>query len=188
MHRIILAVVIVGVFSAHMALAAPPNEPKIAKTAKVSVVTAYEPCTSPTLTTSTGDAACPAVRSDPGCGFGTGHGLMYVRTKGATGWAVKIVLLGLESACEGQTIQFFASLRSTSDECGTGPLGPSCTVGFPNILLGPCTVTHTGFSGLSTPVFATPALLTKLGGVEITDLVGKRGSLTSFRYGIVTAF
>ena len=62
MHRVILAVVIAVAFSAHTALASPSNGPGSAKAVKVSVVTAYEPCTAPTLTTSTGDAACPAIR------------------------------------------------------------------------------------------------------------------------------
>ena len=189
MYRVILAVVIAVVFSTQAAFAVH-NEPKIAKTVKVSVVTAYEPCTTPTLITSTGsNPACPAVRSDPVCGFGGGHGLMYVRTKGATGWAVKIVLLGLEDNCKGETIHFYASLRSTSDDCG----GAACTVDFPNVDLGSCTVSHTGFCGLSTPVFANPPLITKPSGVEMTDLKGVRSTglgapATSFRYGIVTSF
>jgi len=179
---ILVTAAVVGL-SASAALALH-NEPQTAKAVKVSVVTAYEPCTSPTLTTGTGDAACPAVRSDPVCGFkGGGHGLMYARTKSATGWAVKIVLLGLDQGCEGQTIHFYATLRSTTDDCG----GTACTVDFPNVDLGSCTVKK-GFCGLSTPVFANPALITKPGGVEMTDLVGKRGSLTSFRHGIVTRF
>src|SRR6266850_6272423 len=109
MRTIRLAAVIIFFTVASALLSRPVlaqfNEPGTAKAVKVSVVTAYEPCTTPNTVTSDLTPACTAVRSDPVCGFvGAGHGLMYFRTKGSTGWAVKIVLLNLEDNCIGETI------------------------------------------------------------------------------------
>lgn len=183
MHKLgqSLLAIVIGIGLSASTASALHNEPAISKTVKVSVVTAYEPCTTPDTTTSTGAPACTAVRSDPVCGFGVGHGLMYIRTKGTRGWAVKIVLLGLNQGCEGQTIHFFANLRTTVDDCS----GATCTVENPNVELGSCIVKK-GFCGLSTPLFSTPPVITAPGGgTEVTDLKGMRAGLTSFRYGII---
>src|SRR6185295_13719524 len=82
------------------------NEPNVAKAVKVSVVTAYQACTTPNTTTSNATPACTLVLSDPICGYagGLGHGLMYLQAKGSTGWAVKIVLLGLDDNCKSETL------------------------------------------------------------------------------------
>jgi hypothetical protein len=192
MQRIVNIVVVGAMAIGLMASAAHAqfNEPGIAKTVKASVVTGYEACTTPNTTTSDSTPACTAVRSDPVCGFvGGGHGLMYIRTKSATGWAVKIVLLGLGDPCKDETIHFFATLRTTTNDCGAGS---PCTVDTPNVELGSCVVSHTGKCGISTPVFATPPIITKSGGTELTDLKGVRtgapGGKAAFRIGIVNPF
>jgi len=193
MRTIVNIVVVAAMAIGLMASAAHAqfNEPGIAKTVKVSVVTGYEPCTTPNTTTSDSTPACTAVRSDPVCGFvGGGHGLMYVRTKGSTGWAVKIVLLNLEDNCIGETIRFYGTLRTTTNDCGPGS---PCTVDTPNVDLGSCIVSHTGFCGLSTPVFQSPPIISKAGGTQMTDLKGVRvtgpgAPATTFRHGLVTAF
>jgi hypothetical protein len=175
---VVVAVMAIGLMAS--AALAQFNEPTIAKTVKVSIVTAYQPCGSP-------NTPCPAVRSDPGCGFSRGHGLMYIRTKGSTGWAIKVVLLGVADTCQNETIHFFADLRTTRPDCGGGT---PCTVDSPNVEIGACTVGHTGTCGISTPVFATPSIITGTGGTEITGLRGIRQgqSTPAFTYGIVTSF
>jgi hypothetical protein len=187
-NSVLVAAIAIGVTAG--AALAQYNEPNVAKAVKGSIVTAYQPCTTPNTTTSNATPACTVVRNDPICGFaGLGHGLMFLKSKGTTGWAVKIVLLGLEDACKNQTLHFYATLRTTTNDCAQSP----CTVDTPNVDLGSCIVTHTGKCGISTPVFATPALITKAGGSEVTDLhavrtTGTGAPATSFTYGIVTKF
>jgi len=184
-----VAVVAIGLTAG--AAFAQSGEAGIGKTFKVTLVTAYQPCTAPNTTTSDNTPACTAVRSDPGCRFVQGgHGLMYVRSLGSKGWAVKTSFLGLDNSCRGQTLHFYATLRTSM---GTECTGSACTVDTPNVDLGSCVVdVEKAKCIVNTPLFTTPTLITKYGGSEITDVkviraTGAGSPATSFRYGIVTS-
>ena len=184
-----VAAVAIGLLTAGAALA-QYNEAGIGKTFKVTLVTAYQPCTTPNTTTSDNTPACTAVRSDPTCGFvGGAHGLMYIRSAGSKGWVVKTSMLGLENACKGKTIHFYATLRtSMSSEC----TGSACTVDTANVDLGSCVINDNGKCLVNVPLFTTPGLIKKYGGSELTDVkvirtTGPGAPATSFRYGIVTS-
>ena len=167
------------------------NEPGIAKTIKVSILTPYEPCTIPDTMTTTippVPACSTAVRSDSICGFvGGGHGKIQIKTENENGWLVKIKLLGLSEGCVDETIDFFATLRTTSHICGTpSPLLPACTaVDQVDTPLGSCTVNQFGVCVISTPNYVLPTILGN-GGTEIADLRGMRGALKTFTWGIVS--
>ena len=182
MRKIVSVAVVAAVVVALSASAglAQFNEPSIAKSVKANVVTAYQPCPSP-------NTPCPAVRGDAGCGFAGGHGLMYIRGKGTSGWAIKIILLGIDNICQNETIHFFADLRTTRPDCGGGT---PCTVDTPNVDLGSCIVGHTGGCSINTPAFVTPSIITTTGGTEVTGLRGIRTGQTTaaFTYGLVTPF
>jgi len=104
------------------------DEPGKGKSARASLVTAYEPCTSPNTTTSglTPWPACsPPVRSDPVCGFGNlpvtiANGRAKAKTRPFDvefAFAAK----GLPLSCEGLTLCGVVSIRVSTDRCVDSP-------------------------------------------------------------------
>ena len=119
MRRVVIAVVIL-VASMLAGRAAALVLPSKATTFKGFLVTAYEPCTAPDRTLGAGGlAACAARRSFPGCGL-TAHGNGQFLVKVAAGDVVVLTkLTGLESSCEGVTLETKIDLALSSDDCST---------------------------------------------------------------------
>ena len=154
------------------------NEPFKAKAVKVNLVTAYEPCTSPNTMTDDNIQACaPPVRSDPLCSFSGGQGSVQIKTIDQRGFQIKLKVKGLEEACDGATLTFLASARNTSHNCA----GIPCTaVDQPSVSLGTCTVQRGVCIVFGVLIFPGGA---ERGGVEMNNIILKRGTLTTARSG-----
>lgn len=107
------------------------DEPVSTKTMTGGLVTAYEDCESPSLTTTTsGPSACLPVRSDIVCGFqdATGaNGDFTVKSVNTGSGRVEfdVDLTKLDPACDGETLRISVAINETVEDC-TG--GGSCTL------------------------------------------------------------
>lgn len=142
MRRFVIALVVclAGSTLALMPADALVNQPDKGKNFKINLMTAYEPCTVPNAMTDDGfDACTPPVRSNPTCGFDGGLGKVQLKalTVGNTDFRLK--LNGLESACDGATLNFFISFRKTGVHCGIAECTMADVVGHP---LGSCSVNN----------------------------------------------
>jgi hypothetical protein len=191
MHRIaqgvLVTVVAVGL-STPITSTAAQNEPKTAKTFKGSIVVAYEPCTSPDTVTDAATQACSTpVRSDPACGFGTSNGLpkgkgqLLIKSKDLQGWLVKLKLLNVEDACDGQQMHFDVTYRSTGHNCG----GSDCTAVNQTATIADCTVER-GVCKINVPVTNLPPDIINSGGTELVDMYVRHGSLRAFDVGLLS--
>jgi hypothetical protein len=146
-----IGVLAVGFFLLTPDARATHNEPGKGKSAKASLVTAYEPCTNPNTTTSglTPWQACsPPVRSDSVCGFETSpiSSAATGRVKAKSQFSdvtFAISAKGLLLSCEGLTLCAVFSVRVSTDRCVQSP----CTlVDLINVtgteVTSCCTVTH----------------------------------------------
>jgi hypothetical protein len=115
------------------------DQPK-AKRLKLSLVTAYDECTSPNAVAAgggefVGDACEPAVPSDPVCGFGPdAKGTLTFSAKSFTNanpnlfsgsfLSASVNIRGLDAACEGETLTPVIRYRVTGHGC---TVGSTCT-------------------------------------------------------------
>lgn len=168
------------------------NEPKVAKSIKGNVVTAYEPCTAPdTITDSDKGSllACSVpVRSDPTCGFGTlnglpkGKGQLQLKSLDDRGWSIKLKLLGLEQpACDGETMTFVVTYRATAHNCG----GMACTAADQTVELAHCTVER-GVCKINVPTHPLLYDLRAPGGTEVLRFSVTHNSLRAFEIGMLS--
>lgn len=114
------------------------NEPKKANITFSKLVTAYAPCTVPNDTT-TGPlplpACAPAVRLDPGCGFGSkGQGKLKANVVGSStptpntqDLKALIIFSGLDAGCHGETLSLLGTVNITTSDCLSGNAA-GCTV------------------------------------------------------------
>jgi hypothetical protein len=170
---------VVGLLAASPALALH-NQPFKGKNFKVNLMTAYLPCTSPDTTTDDGVAACSTLqRSDPLCGFGGGQGKVQLKSLTVGNQAYRIKVTGLDSFCEGQTLNFLISYRKTGHLCA----GNNCsTVDVVDQPLGSCSVQH-GLCKTSGALFLPGTA--EVGEIEIMDVHAERLGLTSFTPGLI---
>jgi hypothetical protein len=193
MPQVIVRIVVAAAGVGFLATSAgAQNEPAQAKSIKGSVLTAYEPCTAADTTTADGFPACSTpVRSNPGCGFAPhngqphGKGQVQVKTVAGRGWSVKLHVLGLEAACEGEQLDLVVSYRTTARACGDA----FCTGVDRSATLASCTVER-GSCKTNVPS-GTPTLnqadINAASGSELRDLVVTNNGLRTFVIGIVSA-
>jgi hypothetical protein len=170
--------------------------PAKARTATAYLVTAYEPCTTPTVMTDPPGLilpACPAIRGDPTCGFGpTGSGKIKAKvlvnplTHEGSDVILTALMKGLEG-CDGETLTVVASTNTTLDDCG----GLACTIETPLIArfaLGSCEVNAgvCGIGPVSINAYAGGTVLEagKAMNLEITEVGVRRGALRTFSVGL----
>ena len=196
MHRfphgvVVLAAVVLLTTRVH----AHHVEPTKGNTFKANVVTAYQGCASGTVTTDPpgpAQSACPAVRRDPGCGFGskgTGKLLAKVLVDPDTNLPLDIdvsaLLVGLDAGCEGTTLTLISSSQITSDDCVGAPDGCTYAASF---AVGSCVVSSGHCEIDSTFNTFAPATLRIEGGkrmaLELGTWTFKRGTFTTFLAGI----
>lgn len=103
------------------------DEPGRGKALKMTLVTAYEPCTSPNTITAGGlpQPAChPPDRSDPVCGFGALFGQVGMgKAKGVVkdgDIELSVSASGLGNGCEGLRLCGVVAVRVTTDRCANG--------------------------------------------------------------------
>ena len=104
------------------------DEPGRGKAVKISMVTTYEPCTSPNTITEGGlptPACSPPVRSDPVCGFGAQDGQVgMAKAKGVVhdgDVRLSVVASGLGSGCEGHKLCGVVRVRVSTHRCSLSP-------------------------------------------------------------------
>lgn len=132
------------------------NEPKKANITLSKLVTAYAPCTAPNDTT-TGPlplpACAPAVRLDPGCGFGPkGQGKLKANVVGSStpspntqDLKALVIFSGLDAGCVGETLSLLGTVNITTSDCLSGnPDGCTVQDTLSTFPLGSCVVDSKG--------------------------------------------
>jgi hypothetical protein len=104
------------------------DEPGRGKAVRISMVTAYEPCTNPNTSTQGGlptPSCSPPVRSDPVCGFGALDGMVGMAKAKAQvhdgDIQLAVVASGLGNGCEGHNLCGVIKVRVTTDRCLVSP-------------------------------------------------------------------
>jgi len=181
MRKVLIALVVAGLGVAATHADAFLNQPTKGKNFKVNLMTAYEPCTSPNAMTDDGfDACMPPVRSNPNCGFDGGQGKVQLKalTVGNTDFRIK--LQGLDTFCEGQTLNFFITFRKTGIHCGIGECTMVTVVGHP---LGSCAVQNSQCKTNGQLFLPGGA---DQGQVEIIEVYAEQNGDRTFNTGLIT--
>ena len=110
--------------------------PEKAKAIKAELTQGYVQCTAPDTVTSAGLPACAEqAEIDPACVFAGGSGKLSA-TISKSDIKVSANLKGLD--CEGETLQAYFDIRTTSDDCPTA--GGHCTAQDAQLIAGSCVV------------------------------------------------
>lgn len=166
-----------------IALSAAPAiahiSPSKAKQLKAEIVQGYPPCTAPDTVTTGGTPACdeqPEI--DPACTIAPGSGKLSAKVS-PTG--IKATASLKDLTCEGQTLDAYLDVRTTSDDCPSA--SGHCTAVDQTLLIGSCVVAGgkcrisadvpTGFTAGSSADF------------QILGCGLQRGSLKSMSCGIL---
>jgi len=122
-----LAVAMLNVSGGRLAWATH-DEPGRGKAVRISMVTAYEPCTDPNTSTQGGlptPSCSPPVRSDPVCGFGALDGMVGMAKAKAQvhdgDIQLSVIASGLGNGCEGHNLCGVIKVRVTTDRCLVSP-------------------------------------------------------------------
>jgi hypothetical protein len=153
--------------------------PDKAKSIKAELTQGYLECTAPDTTTSAGLPACAEqAEIDPACIFAGGSGKLSA-TISKSDVKVSASLKGLD--CEGQTLQAYFDIRTTSDDCPTA--GGHCTAQDAELVAGSCVVTD----GKCKIKATVPSGYTAGAGAasQILGCGVERGSLKTFSCGIL---
>lgn len=153
--------------------------PDKAKFVKATLTQGYPACVAADTVTTSGIPACaeqPEI--DPACVFAGGSGKLLL-TISKSDIKATAVLKGL--ACEGETLQAYFDIRTTSDDCPTA--GGHCTAQDQEIVAGSCVVTD----GKCTIKVTVPSGYTPGAGAahQVMGCGVARGSLKTFSCGML---
>lgn len=144
---VVLGGAFVGLTLLSSASLAQRSDPAKAKKYQATLVTAYDACAAPNDTTSGSvplPACHPAVPSDAVCQIDTkGGGKVSAKADPAGDVALKVKLKGI-LGCDGDTLQAFAGIQVTTQNCASADPGgcTTITVGFPVTGPGNCVIAN----------------------------------------------